>query len=366
MHVEAALLRDPQAPFSIETIELSEPKGNEVLVRIIGAGMCHTDLVARAMAGSMLPLPAVLGHEGAGVVVDTGPRVTQVEAGDHVLLSFDSCGWCGQCLGGLPSYCDEFAPRNYIGLRGTEMAQGADKDGASVVTGFFGQSSFATHSIATERNIVKIDKDLPLELLGPLGCGLQTGAGSILNAMDVTFDSSVAVFGSGAVGLAAVMAAKIAGAGVIVAVDLNPVRRELATELGATHVIDGADPDVAAQIQSIAKGGVSHALDTTAVPSVILGALTALRPLGFLGLVGAGAEPIELPQTALGSGRRMSFLLEGNSVPQIFIPQLIELWRTGRFPFDRLVKTYALDEINQAESDSLSGQTIKPVLLPKG
>jgi aryl-alcohol dehydrogenase len=365
VQVEAGVLSDRNSPFSVKTIELREPRADEVLVRIVGAGMCHTDLLPRVLPESRLPLPAVLGHEGAGVVEQVGPHVTQVGVGDRVVLSFDSCGWCNRCLTGRPSYCDEFGSRNFVGLRSGESVHGVDADGASISTGWFGQSSFATYSLATQRNVVKVDEDLPLEIFGPLGCGLQTGAGTILNAMDVGFDSSVAVFGTGAVGLSAVMAAQIAGAAIIVAVDINASRRDLAAELGATHVLDGADPDLAAQIASVTGGGVTHALDTTAVSSVILCALASLRPLGFCGLVGGGSASLQLPQTALGQGRQASFLLEGNAVPQVFIPQLIELWRGGRFPFDRFTTTYPLEDINRAENDSVSGQTIKPVLIPK-
>ncbi|MGE0217731.1 NAD(P)-dependent alcohol dehydrogenase [Mycolicibacterium sp.] len=364
MHADVAVLPDPGSPFVIERIELPELGADEVLVRIAGAGMCHTDLLARSLPPEIVSLPAVLGHEGAGVVEQVGPYVTQVAVGDHVLLSYDSCGWCRQCLTGAPSYCDEFGARNVVGVRGTERVEGVSADGTRVLTGWFAQSSFATYSIATQRNVVKVDKELPLEILGPLGCGLQTGAGSILNSMDVRYDSSVAVFGTGAVGLAAVMAARIAGATVIAAVDINPARRELAAELGATHVFDGADPEVAEQIRAVTGGGTSHAFDTTGIPAVILTALASIRPLGFCGLVGGGGGPIDLPQEALNEGRRISFLLEGDAVPQLFIPKLIELWRLGRFPFDRLVTTYPLDKINDAEADSLSGVTVKPILIP--
>jgi aryl-alcohol dehydrogenase len=365
MQVQAAVLRSATSPFDVETITLADVGPGEVLVRIAGVGMCHTDALVRSLPPGMVTLPAVLGHEGAGIVEEVGAGVTQVAVGDHVVLSFDSCGWCRQCVAGLPSYCDDFGARNIAGVRGAEPTRALTLDGEAVMTGWFGQSSFASHSVATERNIVRVDKDLPLEILGPLGCGFQTGAGSILNSMDVRFDSSVAVFGTGAVGLAAVMAARIAGAAAVIAIDTNPVRRELAAELGATHTFDGAAPDTVERIRSVTRGGVTHALDTTAVPSVILNALAGLRPLGFCGLVGAGGAPIELPQEALGEGRRLSFLLEGDAVPQVFIPQLLQHWRQGRFPFDRLVKTYGLDEINEAESDSLSGQTVKPVLIPK-
>ncbi|MGW0591056.1 zinc-binding dehydrogenase [Streptosporangium sp. NPDC002607] len=210
--------------------------------------------------------------------------------------------------------------------------------------------------VATGQRLV--ETVLPLELLGPLGCGLQTGAGSVLVALKVRAGSSIAIFGTGAVGLAAVMAAKVAGATDIIAVDLHAGRRELALELGATRVVDGADPELAAVI-----GGVDYSFDTTGVSGVISTAIAALRPGGVCGLVGAGGGEVTISPMAL-AGRSVTYILEGDAVPQLFIPELISLWWQGRFPFDRLIRTYPLGEINDAERDSLSGVTIKPVLLP--
>nr|BFE82361.1 hypothetical protein GCM10020093_049620 [Planobispora longispora] len=260
--------------------------------------------------------------------------------------------------GGAPSYCDEFLMRNASGLRTDGTSGATDPTGAPVAARWFGQSAFATHAVATERNLVRVDPSLPLELLGPLGCGLQTGAGSVLNVLNVRPASSIAVFGAGAVGLAAVMAAKVAGAGEIVAVDLHPGRRELALELGATRAVDGADPELAAAV-----GQVDCSFDTTGVPSVVTTAVGVVRPLGTCGLVGAGGGEITLQPESF-AGRSIRYIFEGDAVPQQFIPELIRLWQQGRFPFDRLIRTYSLDEINEAERDSANGTTIKPVLLP--
>lgn len=230
---------------------------------------------------------------------------------------------------------------------------------------WFGQSSFATHALATVRNVVPVDQDLPLELLGPLGCSMQTGAGSVLISLGVSAGDSIAIFGTGAVGLAAVLAAQVAGATTIIAVDLHDSRLELARELGATHTLNGGDEDLAGQIRAIGGEGVQFSLDTTAEPEVVSTALACLRTTGVCGLVGVGGEEYRLDPTLLLMGRTVKGIIEGDAVPQLFIPRLIELWRQDRFPFDRLIKTYPLSEINQAEADAASGAVVKPVLLPK-
>jgi aryl-alcohol dehydrogenase len=356
MRIQAAVLRDPAKPFTIEDIELGAPGPGEVLVRVAGAGMCHTDVVLRQLPE--LRLPMVFGHEGSGVVEAIGPGVRSVAPGDHVVLSYDSCGGCAACLSSAASYCDQFMARNLAGVRVDGTTGATDSAGLPVAARWFGQSSFASHAIATERNVVAVDASLPLEMLGPLGCSLQTGAGSVLTALGVRPATSIAVFGTGAVGLAAVMAARIAGAAEIIAVDLHPARRELAVELGATRAIDGADPDLAAAI-----GKVHYCFDTTGVPAVAYTAISVLRPGGTCGLVGAGGGEIRLRPEAL-AGRSLRYILEGDAIPQQFIPRLIQLWQRGRFPFDRLIRSYPLDEINDAERDCAHGTTIKPILLP--
>jgi aryl-alcohol dehydrogenase len=363
MKVTAAVLRAHDQPYSLEQLVLAEPGAGEVLVRIAGAGMCHTDVLAR-IAEIGLPLPIVCGHEGAGNVEAVGAGVTAVAPGDHVVLSFDSCGVCRNCRSGHPAYCATFMARNLSGYRVDGTTPLTDAAGGVVAGSWFGQSSFATYSLATERNVVKVDDDLPIELLGPLGCGLQTGAGSILIAMAVRPGTSVAVFGTGAVGLAAVMAAKIAGCTTIIGVDLNESRRDLALELGATHTYHGADPDLAEQLIALTGDGVQYAFDTTGVPAVVLTAINALRQTGVCGLVGVQTAPLTIENNLLAAGRSVMGILEGDAVPHVFIPQLIDLWRQGRFPFDRLVQTFPFADIDRAERASLSGEVVKPVLIP--
>lgn len=366
MKIHAAVLRDGEKPYSIERLELATPGAGEILVRIVGTGMCHTDMVPRSPDfAALAPLPLVTGHEGAGVVEAIGPGVGGIVVGDHVVLSFDSCGACASCRGGHPAYCESFLPRNLSGRHLDGSSPATDEAGKPVGARWFGQSSFATHALATVRNAVLVDRSLPLELLGPLGCGIQTGAGSVLVAMGVRAGSTIAVYGAGAVGLAAVMAARVAGATTIVAVDLHPARLELARELGATDAIDGKAGDVAQQILSL-TGGVEYVFDTTGIPAVIAGAINALKPRGVCGMVAVRGADLVLAPLTLELGRTVMGIIEGDVVPQRFIPQMIALWRQGRFPFDRLIRTFPLAKIDEAERASLAGEVVKPVLLPAG
>jgi aryl-alcohol dehydrogenase len=362
MQIRAAVLRAADGLYQIEDVELADPGPGEVRVRIVGAGLCHTDLLPR-VPDFMASPPIITGHEGSGVVDAVGDGVHGIAVGDHVVLSFDSCHTCANCRSGHPAYCEAFFPRNLTGLGvdGTSPVHSAD--GEPIASRWFGQSSFATHSIVTARNVVKVDSSLPLELLGPLGCGIQTGAGSVFVALGVAAGTSIVVFGAGGVGLSAVMAANVAGAATIVAVDLNPARLELARELGATHTFDGQRQDLLERLVQVTGGGAQYVLDTTGVPAVIQNAIHALRPTGICGLVGVQQGDLVLEPTALAVGRNVMGILEGDAVPQVLIPQLIALWQQGRFPFDKLIKTFSLDEINEAEQASLKGAVVKPVLV---
>jgi len=360
--IEAAVLHEADGAFMIERLSLERPRTGEVLVRIVATGMCHTDAAVRSR-DLPTPLPIVLGHEGAGVVEAIGPGVTKVAPGDHVVLTVNSCGRCGPCLSGHPSVCDLVAPLNFAGCR---------IDGSHALHGrpglndqFFGQSSFATCALAQERNVVKVTKDVPLELLGPLGCGIQTGAGSVLNALKVGAGNSFVVFGSGAVGLSAVMAAFVAGATTIIAVDIVPSRLDLARELGATHVINGREQDALAEIRAITGIGIDYALDTTGRVEIIRTGVDALRPGGTCGILAASAAGTELTLDVvsfMSSSKALRGIVEGDAVPDVFIPRLIELYRQGRFPFDKLIRFYDLADINQALEDSERGTTVKPVI----
>lgn len=359
MKIKAAVTRGQGQDFVMEEVDLATPKANEVLVKIVATGVCHTDAVARDEA--IAPLPAVLGHEGSGIVESIGEGVTRFEKGDHVVLSFAHCGHCDNCLTGHPTVCDTFNDLNFGGIN-DDGTQRLSKDGEALST-FFGQSSFGTFAISHERNVVKVDKDVNLALLGPLGCGIQTGAGTVLNRIKPEFGSTIAIYGAGAVGLSAVMAAKVAGCKTIIAVDVHDSRLELAKELGATHVFNGSEVDVVKEINELTNGGTTYAVETTGVPPVVRQSMHALRPLGVVAIVGVTPEMnIDVHNDLMAEGKTMMGVIEGDSVPNVFIPQLVEYYKNGQFPFDKLVKFYDFDAINEAFEDSKTGKTIKPIV----
>lgn len=365
MRVRAAVLRASGASLEIEDVLLEAPRPTEVRVRVVATGVCHTDMVVRDQLFPT-PLPIILGHEGAGVVDAVGSAVTTVQPGDHVVMTYMSCGLCLPCETGHPAHCAHMHSLNFGGgrLDGSTSACACGNDHA-IHDHFFGQSSFSTYTIANERNVVKVAKQAPLELLGPLGCGIQTGAGSVLNALRVEAGSSFAAFGAGAVGLAAVMAAKVAGATTIIAVDVTPSRLELALELGATHVINSREEDPVQRIQSITQGGVNYSLECSGRSEVLRQAIDSLTTLGTCGIVGAtkvGTEVAFNINDVMIPGKRIMGIVQGDVVANAFIPKLVDLYLQGRFPFDKLCKFYAFDEVNQAMADSERGVTIKPIL----
>ena len=364
--VTAAVVRE-QGSFDLAPAYLDQPRDDEVVVRVVATGLCHTDLVVRDQVYPV-PLPIVLGHEGAGIVEAVGSAVQKVATGDHVAVSFLNCGRCRPCFDGSPASCANFNDMNFAGRRpdGSHALTSAESgDPATLHDRFFGQSSFATYAIAHERNTVKVRDDAPLELLGPLGCGIQTGAGTVLRALKVGAGATFAVTGAGAVGLSAVMAAHVAGATTIIAIDVVPSRLDLARELGATHVVNGAETDAVEEIRRITGSGVDYALDTTGLPALIRQAVDALRQRGTAAILGASRPDATLDIAAnefMQSCKTIIGVVEGDSVPDVFVPQLLELHMQGRFPFDRLVQFYDFDQINQAAADTESGATVKPIL----
>src|SRR5690554_3185839 len=359
MEIKAAVTHKQGEAFKLEPVELADPALGEIRVRIVATGVCHTDAVARDLG--IAPFPIVLGHEGAGVVDAVGEGVTDLKPGDHVVLSFAHCGNCGHCLTGHPTVCDTFNDLNFGGAMDDGSRRLAQGD-TSLAT-FFGQSSFATHAIAKARNAVKVDRDVDLALLGPLGCGIQTGAGTVLNRLQPEFGSSIVIYGAGTVGLSAVMAAKIIGCQFIIAVDVHDNRLELAKELGATHTLNGNNVDVVEEITRLTGTGSHYAVETTGVPAVVKQALNALRPLGTVAIVGVTPEVnIDVHNDIMAEGKSMIGVIEGDSIPRVFIPQLVAYYKAGQFPFDKLVKFYSFEQINEAFADSASGATIKPVL----
>ena len=360
MKILAAVSREASRPPEVETLDIEEPRDGEILVRIVASGICHTDINVHDRDRS--PKPIVLGHEGAGIVERVGRGVTRLVPGDRVILSVSYCGECPSCRQNAHSYCYECLPRNFGGRRpdgSTPLAQ----SGTPINARFFGQSSFATYSLADERSAVKVPDDLPLEIMGPLACGVITGVGSVINSLAVRPGQSIAIFGAGAVGLSAVMAAKIVGATRIIAVDVVPSRLELALELGATDAIDASAGNPVQAIRARTRYGVDFSFNTTRAPAVFTQALECLGMRGVAGFVGAplGSWTPDMFQI-LSGGRSVRGILGGDASPGFFIPLLIEYYRQGRLPFDRLIRFYPFQDIARAFADCEHGSTVKAVL----
>ena len=359
--ITAAVLDRPGGSFRLEELTLDDPRPNEVLVRIVATGVCCTD----ASEQHRVPTPVVLGHEGAGVVERVGSHVTTIRPGDHVVLTFASCGVCTRCHQDRPYHCERMGELHWR-CRRADGTPTLARDGGSVVHGaYFQQSSFATHALATERNAIVVSKDAPLELLGPLGCGIQTGAGAIMNTLEARAGDRVAIFGAGAVGLSGVMAAMLVGANVIAVVDVVPERLALARALGATHTIDAAEGDVVEQVVAATGGGADIVLEASGSGNAFSNAVASMAMGGTCGFV---VPPIQEPAFALDPADlmakcgRLEAVSDGSSVPRKFIPHLVELFLEGRFPIDRLASFYRIAEIGQAFADSRNGRAVKPIL----
>jgi aryl-alcohol dehydrogenase len=364
MKITAAVVERRGAPFVLQELDLGYLRDDEMLVRNIASGICHTDLICRDQLYPV-PLPAVLGHEGAGIVEAVGTGITSFAIGDRVAMSYDSCGTCPTCSRALGFYCHEFFEYNFAASRPVDGSSVLSRNGEPVHAHFFGQSSFATESVARERNVVKLDDAIPFEIAAPFGCGIQTGAGSVLNVMRPPAGSSIAVFGAGAVGLSAVMAAKIAGCTTIIAVDIRQNRLDAALDMGATHVVDSLKTDPVEAIRALTGAGVDFSLEATGVPAALRAAVDCLAPAGVCGVLGAPAFGTEVSldiNNILAGGRVIRGIVEGESVPAEFLPQLVEHWLAGRFPVDRMLTFYDFDQIDQAANDAEAGLVIKPVL----
>lgn len=365
MKITAAVARAHGAPLTIEELELDELRHGEVRVRMVAVGVCHTDAIVRDGVYPT-PLPAVLGHEGAGIVEEIGEGVTSVVPGDHVVLAAAYCGHCTRCRRGEMAYCENLMAADFSGRRldgSTSLSSG----GEAISSHFFGQSSFATYANVVEESVVKVPSDVPLTHLGPLGCGFNSGAGTVLNELRPGIGSTLAVFGTGAVGAAAVMAAQVSDCARIIAVDIHDSRLELARELGATHTINSLTQDLGEALNEITEGGgVDYVVDTTGRPELLRAAADAIAVRGTVALVGAARPGTEVSfeiGASMVKGWTFKTVVQGSSVPQSFLPQLIQLWREGRFPIDKLIKDYSLEDINQGFADSADGSTIKPVIV---
>lgn len=353
MRITAALVPEKGAPFQLEALELADPGPDELVVRVAACGVCQTDVHGRDDYFG-IPFPCVFGHEGAGTVERAGAAVTKVRPGERVVMTSPACGNCGACRRGLPGYCVE-ARRIKFGGRLRDGRIPLKKNGSPVSGGFFQQSAFATHALATEGNVVRLPDDLPLEVAAAFACGVNTGAGAVLNVLKPQPGSSVAVFGAGSVGLAAVMAARISRCAAICAVDLHDNRLELARELGATEVCKPGARNLK---------DIQYSVEAAGSPQALRDAVDCLAPLGTCCLVGSARKGAEarLEMTQLQHGRTVRGCIQGDAPPGEFFPRLFELWRAGRLPVERLIAYYDLAEVNRAVADSLSGKTVKPVL----
>lgn len=362
MKIQAMVTREPNT-FHLETVELDEPKGSEVRVKLVACGVCHTDAAAAAQI-IPVPFPAVMGHEGVGIVEAVGPNATELKVGDHVIMSFPSCGCCDPCKRNRPYACKVSYPL-FFGGKYMDGTMRMHKDGEGIAT-FFGQSGFATHSIVDERNAIKVDPSIDLAPLCSLGCGIQTGAGSVLNKLKPEPGSSLVVIGCGAVGMAAIMAAKIAGCSIIIGVDVVPERLALAKELGATHVVNGREVNTVEEVRKITDGGANYSVECSGVPALGLQAIDCLGLEGqavFVSVTGDKTITITPEAQIMTPCRTISGLVEGGSNPKTFIPKLVQFYAEGKLPVDKLTKYYKFTEIEQAFADSHSGEVIKPVLI---
>lgn len=365
MKIRAAVTYDTGAPYKIEDVELNAPKFGEILVRITASGICHTD---EAVQNQFIPtpLPAVLGHEGAGIVEAVGPGVTEFKIGDHVGISFGFCNSCCNCRKARPFVCKKLNAINFGGIQPDGTTRLHTLDGKKLST-FFGQSSFANYAVVNQNHAVKVPyDDMDLALVAPMGCGIQTGAGAVLNRLRPEFGSSIAVFGCGTVGMSAIMAAKIEGCQQIIAVGGNPKSLELAKELGATDTVNRKEVDdlvAAVKAVSLSGDGVNYSIDTTGVGACVRQSLGFLDFDGTCVVVGAtGDIEFNVQNELMGDGKSLIGVIEGDSIPKEFLPKLMAYYRNGQFPFDKLIKFFPFEQINEAQAASDRGECIKAVL----
>jgi aryl-alcohol dehydrogenase len=361
MKTTVAIVNEPGGDFSLEEVDIDAPRDDEILVRIVATGLCHTDLHLKDVLPDVT-FPRVLGHEGAGVVEAVGASVDGVEVGDHVVLSFRSCRACENCADGMVGYCGAGALLNYMGMR-TDGSTTYSRGGSPVYGNFFGQSSLSMHAIAYTDNCVVIDKSVDLTKVAPYGCGFQTGAGTVLNVLKPGPADSLVVYGVGAVGLAALAAAKHLGVGTVVAVDPLQSRRDVAAKYGAVGV-DPTGTDVVGKVKDLTGGGATYAIDTTGISPVVKQAQLSLRNRGTLVALGLGAEEYTIDALdLLASGKIIRSTIEGDSDPHEMVPRLIGLNAAGEFDVDDLIATYPFAEINTAVADVLAGKVVKPVFV---
>jgi aryl-alcohol dehydrogenase len=356
----AAVCHQPDEPLRLEQVQLSDLRDDEVLVKITATGVCHMDIEGR----EMLPAPSIQGHEGVGIVQEVGAAVRSVKPGDRVVMSYAWCGQCHSCEHHQPYHCDESWDVTFSGGR-LDGSDTVTQNGKRVSAAFFQQSSFAQHAICSERNLVCVDSTLTDARLAAFPCGILTGAGIVCEQFALQPGNSLAVFGTGAVGLAAIMAAKKLDVSPVIAVDINDERLELASALGATHVINAKEGKVAERIQEFCGRGAGFSIDTTGNAMAFNNAIECLAPGGRMAacILPSPMEeftfkPFQLFVKSL-SLEGVSF---GRAVARELVPKLVAWHEAGEFPVERLIREYNFEDINQACQDSLAGIAIKPVL----
>lgn len=360
---EAWILRDGDHLFEIATVDLDDLCPGEVLVEVTATGICHMDIEAK----DIVPLPAVFGHEGVGRVVRTASDVSGFSVGDRVVMTYAACGVCSRCRHHAPYHCEDSWELTFSGRRANGTAT-VSKDGASISAAFFQQSSFARYAITPARGLALVDAALNIDdaLLAALPCGVLTGAGVVAHQFGFSGGESIVVFGVGAVGLSAIMAARKLGAREIVAVDVSAGRLSLALELGATEVINAAETaDVVARVMELFSGGVPYVLDTTGNASAFQSAMRSLATGGRMAycILPAPMEDFQFkPFDLFKRAATLEAVSFGSAEAILFVPEMIRWYENGEFPVDRLVTTFPFSGLNDAVAASIAGDAIKPVL----
>lgn len=360
MTIRAAVARGGTDTLSLETLRLDSPRPDEVLVRLVATGICHTDLSVLQNRFPM-PLPMVLGHEGAGIIVEAGSESGR-SPGEHVVLSFASCGKCASCSEDHPAYCENYPALNYAGRRCDGSPTITDEDGQPIGGAFFGQSSFAEYALVRGSDAVPVPDDVPLELLAGFGCGFITGAGTVMNVLKPRPGSSLLILGAGALGFAALFAARLAQCAEILVVDRIEGRLTLASELGATRTIDTSRQTLEEGLAEVQP--LNYVIDTTGVPSLVAAAVARLARRGTCALLGGSSDrSLTVDMVGLIPGKVITGVVEGDADPQSLIPELVELFRAGQFPVDRLIRHFPFDNINEAMAAGHDGSVVKPVVV---
>lgn len=377
MRTKAAVLRQigaPQPyaeskPISIEEVELDPPREGEVLVKVGGAGLCHSDLSV-INGNRPRPVPMVLGHEGAGEIVEVGVGVRDVVAGDRVVFQFSaSCGRCPRCLEGRPQICEAHAQAR---AKGDLMGGGKrfhDLDG-NTLDHHSGVSCFSEYIILDRGSVVPITQDIKVEEAAIFGCAVMTGVGAVLNTARIRPGDKVAVIGLGGVGLCGLLGALLAGAGQVIAVDVNPAKLGLARQLGAHATVDAREDDHIAQILDLSGGGVDYAFELAGAVAALETGYGAIRPGGAV--VIAGLAPLKAnfsfsPSELVGGEKSILGSYMGSCVPVRDIPRFIDHYQSGRLPIDRLIsRTVGFEEVNEGFDRLASGETVRQILVPHG